>query len=316
MASPRRKMGGSRWGWDDKLKQNTFTKSSKGGTITSWEQFTKLIPDYANYSFHDLLKSPYLSGKGAYTISPKVYKSIQDNFMATEKSSGLSVNQLASTPFGQWGNIPHPGGGEDIPFPGDGSGAGVPWASTEAGVRYQQEQAMALLREEQRLLAEREAAQRMEELKAKRQQIFSEMLGQDPVRAVLFAMGLSGAVPGSTKEETASLQPLEGIDAYKRNTENALTEALNRGNVTGAGPISIGAEGVKGLPSAIKAQNLFTTGAGMVGGANLDLQKVLASAFGVGQTTGAQQGAAGTQTGLNPEELIRQIQDVTPRGIL
>jgi hypothetical protein len=129
-------------------------------------------------------------------------------------------------------------------------------------------------------------------------------------------MGLSGAVPGSSKEETANLPPMQGIEAYKRNTENALNQAFDRGKVEGKGPVSLGAEGVTGLPSAIKSQNLFTTGSGMLGGANTDVQTLLTSAFGVGSTQGAQAGAEGKQTGLSQEEFLRQIMDVTPKGAL
>lgn len=300
---------------------NPYTKTNTSKTITTLEQFKQLIPDYGNYSFKDLMKSKYFTGKGAYFLSPKVYKQIQNAMLGLEKQSGLSVASLAGIPMGQ--GLGGAGGAQPsvddiisaLSGAGDG-GAAVPWANTEAGVKYAAEQQMAMLREEQRLIAEREAAQRVEELKARRQQIFSEMLGKDPVRAVLFGLGLSGAIPGATMEETASLPPLEGIQAYQRNTENALQQAFGRGQVQGTGQISIGNEGVKGLPTAIKSQNLFTTGAGMQGGASTDLQTLLSSAFGVGQTTGAQYGAGGQQTGLSPEELIRQIQDVTPRGVL
>jgi hypothetical protein len=305
----------AKWGWDDTKKQNTFTKSSKSKPITSIEQFKKLVPDYQNYTMADLLKSPYFTGKGAYQIAPKLFKQIQDNLLATEKATGFSVADLVTG-----GGGGEPGGAfnaEDLAnLLSQQSGGSSPWSSTEAGVRYAEEQAMARMREEQRLIAEREAAQRMEELKARRQQIFSELLGKDPVRAVLYGLGLSGAVPGFTKEETANLPPLEGIEAYKRNTEGALNQAFQRGKVEGASPVEITGEGIKGLPSGIKAQNLFTTGAGMLGGASTDLQTLLSSAFGVGETQGAQQGAEGQQKALSPEELVRQIQDVTPRGIL
>ena len=274
-------------------------------------------------SLRDIVRHPAFNSTkgGKWMLSGPFFKQLQDYGTALEdkaRAAGGTVGDPFNSPMGALvaGDVGAAGGltAEQLAdlAGGDGGGGSDPWGSSEAGVRFQEEQAMARLQAQ--LAAEAQA--KMDELKAKRQQIFNEMLGTDPVRAVLFAMGLSGAVPGSTKEETANLPPLEGIQAYQRNTENALTNVLGKVEGGPKGPVTLTGEGVTGLPSALKAQNVFTTGAGTVGGPSTDVQKLLTSAFGVGHTQNAQAGATGTQTGLTAEEFVRQIQDVTPRGVL
>lgn len=138
---------------------------------------------------------------------------------------------------------------------------------------------------------------RKEDLKAERQRIFVDMMGKDPVRATLFALGVGGSIlPGGERFE--DLPALAGAKQQEIKTESALTGLL-RG--TGAQDIDLSASGVTGLPPAIKSARSFQQ-AGASG------KSVLTSAFGVGDIR------AGKQPGINPQEFLELIDSVTPKG--
>ncbi|KKK61200.1 hypothetical protein LCGC14_3016720, partial [marine sediment metagenome] len=83
-------------------------------------------------------------------------------------------------------------------------------------------------------------AQELAQRKDERLRIFSEMRGTDPVRAVLFAMGIGGK--GGVGGRFEDLPPLEGARALGTQTEAGLEALLG-------GKISIGQGGVTGLQS-------------------------------------------------------------------
>ncbi len=138
-----------------------------------------------------------------------------------------------------------------------------------------------------------------EELKAERQRIFVDMMGKDPVRATLFALGVGGSIlPGG--ERFDDLPALKGAKQQEVKTESALTGLLQG---TGAGNIDLSSSGVTGLPPAIKSARAFQQ-AGQSG------KSVLSSAFGVGDIR------AGKQPGINPQEFLELIDSVTPKGVI
>lgn len=142
-----------------------------------------------------------------------------------------------------------------------------------------------------------------EELKAERQRIFVDMMGKDPIRAVLFAMGGSGNIlPGGERFE--DLPALKGARPQAAKATHAIRDILSKGGVQNVDPITIQSGiGVTDLPPAIRAAKAFQrTGAA---GKN-----VLSSAFGIGDIR------AGEQPGIPPEELLQIIQSVTPKGVL
>ena len=207
-------------------------------------------------------------------------------------------------------------------FSEEGSGGFAPpsFSSTEPGLRLQAQldadaaaatfgynqkleqmrQQFEAEQEQKRLEAERLA--KLEDLKAQRQATFVDMIGRDPVRAVMFALGL-GPEADVFKTQFTGLQGTMPELASAKQSESE-TEAALRGLSTkyGAGTATadIGAKGVTGLGSAEQSARALSWG-------GLDVQKLLGSAFGVGSTTTG---------GLSLDELLRRAQQVTPKGVL
>ena len=223
------------------------------------------------------------------------------------------------------------GGGAGGGAGGGGAGGGGSFLSSQAGQeaanafalqQLQQEQEFAAAEAEKARLFERE--QELERLKAERERIFTDMLGTDPVRAVLFALGIGGEIlPGG--DRFANLAPLPGAQQQGRQTQQALegllglgqrkSQPIDGGQVTmtttgGPGGINIGEAGVTGLGSAARAAAAFGGQAGGTGGNISDQQKLLLSAFGVGAKRGK------GRPGQSREETLRQIASVTPTGVL
>ena len=186
------------------------------------------------------------------------------------------------------------GGGD-----GDGAGGGGgSFASSQAG----QDAANAFAAAEADKARQFEREQEIERLKAERERIFVDMLGTDPVRAVLFALGVGGEIlPGG--DRFADLAPLPGAQAQATATEQALSQLVGGG-------VKVGQEGVTGLGTAAKAAAAFGGQAGGAGGNVADQQKLLLSGFGVGAKRGK------GRPGQSREETLRQIASVTPTGIL
>ncbi len=186
------------------------------------------------------------------------------------------------------------GGGD-----GDGAdGAGGSFSSSQAGLEAQN--AFDAAEADKARQFERE--QEIERLKAERERIFVDMLGTDPVRAVLFALGVGGEIlPGG--DRFADLAPLPGAQAQATATEQALSQLVGGG-------VKVGQEGVTGLGTAAKAAAAFGGQAGGAGGNVADQQKLLLSGFGVGAKRGK------GRPGQSREETLRQIASVTPTGIL
>ena len=190
------------------------------------------------------------------------------------------------------------GGGGDGSF--GGSRAGAELSNQFALEQLLKEQQFASAEAEKARLFERE--QETERLKAERERIFTDMLGTDPVRAVLFALGVGGEIlPGG--ERFANLQPLQGAQQQATNTAQALSQLVGRG-------VDVGQQGVTGLGSAAQSAAAFGGQAGGAGGNVADQQRLLLSGFGVGAKRG--QG----RPGQSREETLRQIASVTPQGTL
>lgn len=203
---------------------------------------------------------------------------------------------------------------------GDGGGGGVSFGSTQAGMAQeaafarqaaaedfarqlqltQMQQQFELAEQEKQREFQRQQA--LEQLKSERQRIYTDMLGTDPVRAVLFAMGIGGEIlPGG--EQFAGLPPIQGAEQQAAKTQTALQGILG-------GPIGLGQAGVTGLPDVEKAAAAYSAGQGAQGSIS-DLgsaRTLLTSGFGVGATPG--QG----RPGLSREEALRRISAVTPQG--
>ena len=217
--------------------------------------------------------------------------------------AGLRINDLFFRPGEDEDELP------PIDIFGDGGGGGGSFLNTQAG----QAAANAFAAEQAQLdrdfaLAEAEKARKFERdqeidrLKAERERIFTDMLGTDPVRAVLFALGVGGEIlPGG--DRFADLEKLPGARAQADNTEEALGELLGR-------KVGVGGEGVTGLGTASQAAAAFGGQAGGAGGNVADQQKLLLSGFGVGAKRGK------GRPGQSREETLRQIQSVTPQGVL
>lgn len=214
-------------------------------------------------------------------------------------------------------------GGDGGGFDGGVGGYAPPaWTSTEAAARLAQQFELEQLAKEQAYAVEAarvqrewetaeaarqrefERAQALEELKAERQRIFTEMLGKDPVRAALFAMGVGGEIlPGG--ERFAALPPLKGAEEYGRRAATGLSELLGR-------TIGVGEAGVTGLPEVYKAAGAYSAGYRPTGRPVGDIEAartMLLSGFGVGAVPGK------GRPGISPEEALRRIQSVTPTGV-
>ncbi|KKN27591.1 hypothetical protein LCGC14_0863090 [marine sediment metagenome] len=146
-------------------------------------------------------------------------------------------------------------------------------------------------------------AQELAKRKDERLRIFSEMRGTDPVRAVLFAMGIGGE--GGVGGRFEDLPPIEGARTLGTQTEAGLEALLG-------GKIRIGQGGVTGLQSPVKAAAAFSAGQGVRGGVGAlkDARTLLTSAFGVGAEKGK------GRPGMSRDEILRQIKSVTPAGVI
>ncbi len=179
-----------------------------------------------------------------------------------------------------------------------GVGGGGSFASSQAG----QDAANAFAAAEADKARQFEREQEVERLKAERERIFVDMLGTDPVRAVLFALGVGGEIlPGG--DRFADLAPLPGAQAQATATEQALSQLVGGG-------VKVGQAGVTGLGTAAKAAAAFGGQAGGTGGNIADQQKLLLSGFGVGAKRGK------GRPGQSREETLRQIASVSPTGVL
>ncbi len=147
-----------------------------------------------------------------------------------------------------------------------------------------------------------EEKRELDRLKAERQRIFTDMLGTDPVRAVLFALGVGGEILPEG-DQFASLGAQPGARKQADNTEEALGKLLGR-------DVGIGEEGVTGLGRAGQSAAAFQGQAGGTGGLIEDQQKLLLSGFGVGAKRGK------GRPGQSREETLRQIAQATPQGVL
>ncbi len=181
---------------------------------------------------------------------------------------------------------------------GGAGGSGGSFASSQAG----QDAANAFAAAEADKARQFEREQEIERLKAERERIFVDMLGTDPVRAVLFALGVGGEIlPGG--DRFADLAPLPGAQAQATATEQALSQLVGGG-------VKVGQAGVTGLGTAAKSAAAFGGQAGGTGGNIADQQKLLLSGFGVGAKRGK------GRPGQSREETLRQIASVTPTGVL
>lgn len=198
---------------------------------------------------------------------------------------------------------------EALGLDGGGGAGGGSFGGTRAGAELAQANALALLQEEARLgglesdkARKFEREQELDRLKAERQRMFTDMLGTDPVRAVLFALGVGGEIlPGG--EQFADLDAMKGAQAQATGTKQALSKLVGD-------DIGLGTAGVTGLPTAQKAAAAFGGQAGGAGGNVMDQQKLLLSAFGVGAKKGK------GRPGQSREETLRKISEATPQGTL
>ena len=229
----------------------------------------------------------------------------------------------------------------DPPPPGGGGGGPVPFSQTKAGLEFAHQTSLSAIRErarvdreladkraendeflqrrEQKFLRDeakeqrkrdddirREELQRQKDekintLKIERQSIFSQLLTSgDDVRAVLFALGFgpeSDTFDVRAQALGVTLGELKGARGLERTTERALER------VTGRTDIDIGAEGVRGLGSAVGSARAFIQG-------GADIQSLLTSAFGVGSLR------EGEQPGISAARLRELVTEVTPTGVL
>jgi hypothetical protein len=198
-----------------------------------------------------------------------------------------------------------------------GGGGGIPFGSTQAGI---QEEARLVTEENarqrafqaeqdrlQREFAEQQEAQRREaerqakfaDLQTQRQAMYVDLIGRDPARAVLFALGYGpehDTFSTQAQQLGLTLTPLAGSAETQKTTQEALSKLIGR-------PISIGQFGVSGLGSAEQAARAFVQGAP-------ESQRLLGSAFQLGST------APGAQSGISPETLMERALAVTPTGEL
>jgi len=169
-------------------------------------------------------------------------------------------------------------------------------ARERAVAERQAELNRAFERAQEQKRLEEERRQQAAALQAQRQEVFNSLIGKDPVRAILFAMGIgpeADIFSTQIKSLGATQTPLAGVGQSKLQTETALSGLLGRS-------IQLGAGGVSNLGGAEQAAQAFQSGGAQV-------QNLLTSAFGVGGTRGA---------GISAEELIQRIGAVTPTGVL
>ena len=198
---------------------------------------------------------------------------------------------------------------------GGGGAAPTPYTQTQAGAQFAAGEQLKQIQLQQKLqfdadyaLAQLQGAnakeleqmrqafaekQKLQELEFGRQQMFAQMLGTDPVRAVLLATGMGGQALGGVGGEFKALPAMQGAQQFEQSTEQAL-----RG-ITG-GNIDITGQGVLGLPSVYQTARQAQQGGDAV-------TTLLRSAFGVGNE------ALGG--GVSAEEFGKRIQSVTPTGV-
>lgn len=156
----------------------------------------------------------------------------------------------------------------------------------------------AARREEMQRQADREA--QAANLQAQRQQTYVDLLGRDPARAILFALGYGpehDVFSTQAKKLGITLPPLIGAAESQKTTQDALSKLLGA-------KVTIGEQGVQGLgQSPYGAARAFAQG-------GADAQKLLTSAYGVGST------APGGMPGISPERFAEQLAQVTPQGNL
>ena len=198
---------------------------------------------------------------------------------------------------------------------GGGGAAPTPFTQTQAGAQFAAAQQLEQIKLQQKLqfdadyaLAQLQGAnakeleqmrqafaekQKMQELEFGRQQMFAQLLGTDPVRAVLLATGMGGQALGGVGGEFKSLPAMQGAQQFEQKTEQAL------GKITG-GAIDITGQGVQGLPSIYQTARQAQQGGDAV-------TTLLRSAFGVGNES--------LGGGVSAEEFSRRVQEVTPTGV-
>lgn len=230
----------------------------------------------------------------------------------------------------------------DPPFPLDGGGTTqpVPFSQTQAGLAFSQQTQLGLLdiqrqneealarlqqknaleiqareqsfiareadrqrREQAKIRREELARQRQEslnQLQLDREQTFADLLKSgDQVRAVLFASGFgpeNQLFDVRARQLGTSLAALKGARQLEQTTETALSRILGRG-------VDIGQFGATGLGSALQSARSFAQG-------GTDIQKLLASAFGVGSLR------EGEAPGISAERYSELVRSVTPTGVL
>jgi len=158
-------------------------------------------------------------------------------------------------------------------------------------IRLQQE----FEREQERLRREAEERQRIAGLTQERDIEFTRTYGIDPVRAILLGRGLAPDITGSGR--FSELGEMAGIRGRQTEVEQALRKAIGQRE---GGSARISEQGVEGLPSAQSVARQVQFG-------GTDLGTLLSSAFGVGNRS--------LGGGVNPQEFMRLIEDVTPKGV-
>ena len=147
---------------------------------------------------------------------------------------------------------------------------------------------------------ERERLANIAQLRAERQDVFGQLLASgDQARAVIFALGFgpeNDAFNVRARSLGTTIKELKGARQLERTTEAALSGVLGRS-------VDIGREGVRGLGTIISSARAFAQG-------GVDIQTLLASAFGVGSLR------EGEQPGVSRERLEELVTSVTPTGVL
>ena len=164
-------------------------------------------------------------------------------------------------------------------------------------------------RESAKIRREELARQRQEslnQLQLDREQTFADLMKSgDQVRAVLFASGFgpeNQLFDVRARQLGTTLQALRGARQLARTTASALRGVLGARDEMGR-RLTIGAQGVEGLGSAMQSARAFIQGGS-------DVQKLLVSAFGVGSLR------EGEAPGISAERYGELVRQVTPRGTL
>jgi len=302
--------------------------------------------------------------RGIYTLRPatqEVLNQIQGSRNQQAVNVGPAGNPLA-------GNLPlfppEPGSGDTQAYSSTAAGMAADNAAQETRMRLQAEIDAAaaagdferqkyLLEIQQKFEREQEDRRReddrlarQEQLKQERLKTYTDLLGNDPVRAVLYALGVGGETTGLPQEQFAGMEPLAGAQQKKTETELGLNTIANKylgasaagyGQTTpGVRPTSVdalkllragdkeganrllrqssGLDAVPGTTAGISLNNEGVQGLGSVQNISRAFiqgdegtRKLLGSAYGVGnKATG----------GKSIEELMRLSEEVKPKGVL